>query len=147
MKLFELKETLPSVKTLSVKELAELHGVSEKTIEAQLKKGMSVEMEHTDKKSLSKEIALDHIKEDPKYYDKLIKMEEGFGRTHSMGSGSGAGDSARQGNGGNYQDDEYLLAFHKKKLEELLAKPNPFRSHVAYEEKWIRKLKRRMGIK
>lgn len=44
----------------------------------QLKMGIKVEMEHTKDTSLAKEIALDHLAEDPKYYSKLkkAKLEE-----------------------------------------------------------------------
>jgi hypothetical protein len=41
----------------------------------QLKKGMKVEMEHTKDKQKAKEIAMDHLSEDPKYYTKLEKVE------------------------------------------------------------------------
>lgn len=43
---------------------------------SQLRKGIAVEMEHTNKKSLAREIAMDHLVEDSKYYDKLEKMEK-----------------------------------------------------------------------
>lgn len=42
-----------------------------------LEKGRKVEMEHTDSDAMAKEIAMDHLEEDPKYYDKLEKMEGG----------------------------------------------------------------------
>ncbi len=38
----------------------------------QIKKGVEVEMEHTSDKKVALKIALDHLKEDPKYYDKLM---------------------------------------------------------------------------
>jgi len=60
----------------SVSDLAMKHGVSEKEIEAQLDKGMKVEMEHTDDEEMAREIATDHVFEDPKYYDKLAKIEK-----------------------------------------------------------------------
>lgn len=41
----------------------------------QLQKGIKVEMEHTDDKEIAREIALDHLTEDSKYYDKLAEME------------------------------------------------------------------------
>jgi len=41
----------------------------------QLAKGIKVEMEHTTDKSIAREIALDHLTEDPNYYDKLQKIE------------------------------------------------------------------------
>jgi hypothetical protein len=42
----------------------------------QLKMGIEIEMEHTDDPKIAKEIALDHLTEDPKYYTKLKKMEK-----------------------------------------------------------------------
>jgi hypothetical protein len=41
-----------------------------------LDKGTKVEREHTDNKKIAKEIAMDHLTEDPKYYDKLERMEK-----------------------------------------------------------------------
>ena len=38
--------------------------------------GTEVELEHTDDKELSQEIAEDHLEEHPDYYDRLKKMEE-----------------------------------------------------------------------
>lgn len=37
----------------------------------QIKKGLEVEMEHTSNKKVALKIALDHLAEDPNYYDKL----------------------------------------------------------------------------
>lgn len=42
----------------------------------QLKKGIKVEMEHTEDPAKAEEIAMDHLTEDPKYYDKLEKIEK-----------------------------------------------------------------------
>lgn len=44
----------------------------------QLKRGIEVEMEHTDDPEIAKEIAMDHLAEDPRYYSKLdlIHKEE-----------------------------------------------------------------------
>ena len=36
-----------------------------------LQQGINVEMEHTNDPQLAKEIAMDHLTEDPKYYEKL----------------------------------------------------------------------------
>jgi hypothetical protein len=59
----------------SLDELAKKHKVDVKMLTKQFNKGVKVEMEHTDNKQMAKEIAMDHISEDPKYYDKLSKME------------------------------------------------------------------------
>jgi len=40
-----------------------------------LKKGIKVEMEHTNDKNIATEIAMDHLAEDPDYYDMLAIME------------------------------------------------------------------------
>lgn len=42
----------------------------------EIERGSKHEREHTDNKQITKEIAMDHLKEDPKYYDKLEKMEK-----------------------------------------------------------------------
>lgn len=44
-------------------------------LKKQLSMGMKVEMEHTKDKNTAKEIAMDHLYEDPKYYTKLKKIE------------------------------------------------------------------------
>lgn len=53
---------------------------------SQIKKGIEVEMEHTDDPKIALKIAMDHIKEDPKYYDKLVKagLEECCSRYISL---------------------------------------------------------------
>jgi hypothetical protein len=48
-----------------------------KSLKKQLEMGMKVETEHTDDEVKAKEIAYDHLWEDPKYYSKLSKIEEG----------------------------------------------------------------------
>lgn len=62
-------------KTLTVPELAKLHKVSEEQIRKQLIKGIKVEKEHTNHVDVAREIALDHLKEFPDYYDRLEKAE------------------------------------------------------------------------
>ena len=42
----------------------------------ELKKGIKIEMEHTDDKLIAKAIAKDHLSELPDYYTRLVKMEE-----------------------------------------------------------------------
>jgi|LakMenEpi03Aug12_release.lakeMendotaPanAssembly.Ray.scaffolds.fasta_scaffold169881_3 hypothetical protein len=59
----------------------------EKMLKTQLNKGIKVEMEHTKNKSKAKEIAMDHLFEDPNYYDKLKKIEG----KEATGAGSAGG--------------------------------------------------------
>ncbi len=42
----------------------------------ELMKGLEVEMEHTTNKKIAREIALDHLAEDPKYYTKLERIHK-----------------------------------------------------------------------
>lgn len=42
----------------------------------ELKDGTKHELEHTNKKPIAKEIAMDHLLEDPKYYTRLDKIEK-----------------------------------------------------------------------
>lgn len=44
-------------------------------LKSQLNKGIKVEMEHTTNKNKAKEIAMDHLSENPDYYTKLKKIE------------------------------------------------------------------------
>jgi hypothetical protein len=62
----------------------------EKELKIQLNKGIRVEMEHTKNRKIAKEIAMDHLFEDPKYYDKLKKIEN----KEATGSGSSGSYSA-----------------------------------------------------
>jgi hypothetical protein len=69
----ELKGGLADNKT--PENLADKHGVSSEDIRVAMTKGIKVEKEHTEDKSQAREIAMDHLFEDPKYYDKLETIE------------------------------------------------------------------------
>lgn len=43
-------------------------------LERQLKKGIKVEMDHTNNKKIAREITMDHLFEDPNYYNKLARL-------------------------------------------------------------------------
>lgn len=62
----------------TVDDIAAIHGVSKEEIDIELKKGLEVEREHTSDPLAAREIAMDHLVEDPKYYTKLLaaKLEE-----------------------------------------------------------------------
>jgi hypothetical protein len=61
---------------MSAESIAKKHKISIKDINAQIKKGVKVEMEHVDTEDLAREIALDHLFEIPDYYTRLEKMEK-----------------------------------------------------------------------
>jgi hypothetical protein len=57
---------------------------------AQLSIGVQVEMEHTNDPEIAKEIAMDHLTEDPEYYTKLVNA--GLAKEFQAVTGSGIGD-------------------------------------------------------
>jgi hypothetical protein len=78
---------------------------SDKIDPAQLSIGVQVEMEHTNDPEIAKEIAMDHLTEDPEYYTKLVNA--GLAKEFQASTGSGVGDPttslndpARIGTGG-----------------------------------------------
>jgi hypothetical protein len=64
--------------TPTIAQLVKKHGVPVKDLLAQLSTGIEHEYEHTSDFEVAKEIALDHIADDPKYYDKLATIDENF---------------------------------------------------------------------
>jgi hypothetical protein len=63
-------------KGMSLKDIADKHGVSFEELSKEAKKGVKVEMEHTSDVKQAYNIAKDHLFEDPKYYTKLATIEE-----------------------------------------------------------------------
>jgi hypothetical protein len=60
-------------KGMSLEDIAKKHNVEVAELQKELKKGASVEMEHTESHAHAKKVAKDHLVEDPKYYTKLSK--------------------------------------------------------------------------
>jgi hypothetical protein len=60
---------------MTPEDIAEKHGVDVDKIYKQLEKGIKIEMEHTNSKDVAREIALDHLFENPDYYDDLERIE------------------------------------------------------------------------
>lgn len=86
--------------TLTPKQIADKHGVAVSDIEAQLKKGIAVEKEHTSNDAMAREIALDHLAEVPDYYDRLAKVEEdapAMAAGHGAVAGIGVGPKGEPG--------------------------------------------------
>lgn len=61
---------------ISKKDLTTPHDSARGLPGSQVRKGIAVEKEHTDKPSIAKQIAIDHLRERPDYYTKLDKMEK-----------------------------------------------------------------------
>ena len=62
-------------KGMKLSDIAKHHKVSVANIKQEFIKGYAVEREHTTDVEVAKEIALDHLYEDPNYYSKLSKIE------------------------------------------------------------------------
>jgi len=62
-------------KGMTLSDIAKHHKVSVANIKQEFIKGYAVEREHTTDVEVAKEIALDHLYEDPNYYSKLSKIE------------------------------------------------------------------------
>lgn len=56
-------------------DIAEKYNIEVDDLIPQFRKGIKVEKEHTSDPEIAEEIAMDHLWEDPKYYDKLEKIE------------------------------------------------------------------------
>ena len=92
-----IRLNLPQIKlTEGVKDLRpritnilKKHNITSQELQTQLKKGVEVEKEHTTNPVAAMKIALDHIAENPKYYDILTKvgLEEEEGKAAPYGSG------------------------------------------------------------
>lgn len=63
--------------TPSIAQVAQKHGVSEDDMLDRVEAGMRVEMEHTSDMQAAMEIALDHLNEQPDYYERLSQVETG----------------------------------------------------------------------
>lgn len=74
--LFKVNEVVGrKAKGVSVKQIADMHNVTEKYLRKQLARGQKVEMEHTTDEAVAYAIAKDHIYENPEYYILLEKIE------------------------------------------------------------------------
>ncbi len=61
---------------MTLQDIADKHSVDIDQIQKELEAGIEVEKEHTGDEELAKEIAMDHLTEDPSYYTNLAKIEQ-----------------------------------------------------------------------
>ena len=76
---------------LTIETMVKKHKVKVDDIVSQLMKGLEVESEHTSEINLAMEIAMDHVAEDAKYYDKLEKIESHKEETKEATGAASAG--------------------------------------------------------
>jgi hypothetical protein len=77
---------------MGLEDIAIMHDVDMDTMFEQLRNGVTTEMEHTSEMMVAMEIAMDHLYEDPYYYEKLTKMEGGETTEVTSASSAGAYD-------------------------------------------------------
>jgi hypothetical protein len=72
--------------TPTIEQLVIKYKVPKRDILIQLDKGIKVELEHTSERNIARKIALDHMREDPHYYNKLAKvgLEESFDKPYKL---------------------------------------------------------------
>lgn len=70
-------------------------------LRSQLSKGVKVEMEHTTDRETAKEIAMDHLYEDPNYYNKLARL-------HREGEKVEAKEATSSGSVGAYSTPAFI---------------------------------------
>lgn len=61
---------------LTPEDIAKKFKISISKVQAQIRKGIKVESEHTNDREKAREIATDHVSEFADYYDRLEKMED-----------------------------------------------------------------------
>jgi transposase-like protein len=59
----------------TVSDIARKHGISAAAAEAAIRRGTRIEKEHTTNAAVAREIAKDHVYENPRYYDMIAKIE------------------------------------------------------------------------
>ena len=78
---------------MNLEKIAEKHNAQLIDIAKQFVKGHDVELEHTKDKLKASEIVMDHLFEDPKYYDKLSKVETKEIKKEEPNEATGSGSS------------------------------------------------------
>jgi len=110
---------------LTLPQIAKKHKLPIEDLMSQLRLGIKTEMEHTDNKKQAKEVAMDHLSENPKYYTllKKAKLEEAIGKslaTAALGLGLLGNPSVSKAN----QD----IPLSQQQTKKVLAKVNFSRS-------------------
>jgi len=122
------EEKIPGglAKGLTLKDLAKYHKMPLQSIKKKLDQGIKVEMEHTTDKSIAREIAMDHIYEDPNYYSKLKKIEtEGLEEDGQKTSDKNMDDYKKQNNPSGKVKDPFGLSQFARELAMGLEEADP----------------------
>jgi hypothetical protein len=89
---------------------------------SQVRRGTEHELEHTTDRAIARKIAMDHLKEDPKYYTHLAKMEKQYKKNPFSGEKAvkltkkliRAYEAFRQENPGKSYHDQKFMSYMKE---------------------------------
>lgn len=123
---------------MSLKDIAKHHNISPQTLKQEFIKGYTVEREHTNDINVAKQIALDHLYEDPNYYSKLSKIEtpynEGINEISSLDHQQGfLVPDVYFGEGGDISSEENLDPNNPQGWESFDKRTNKFKKKVVSE--------------
>lgn len=79
---------------MSIEDVAKMHNISPEFIEKQMEIGIDIEFEHSDDVDVASRIALDHLTENPYYYDEKVGLPEMEDRLDDL-SGEGREERRR----------------------------------------------------
>ena len=126
----------------TLKQMKRQYGYKENPCEcasvSQIRRGTKHELEHTTDRAIARKIAMDHLKEDPRYYTHLTKMEKQYKRNPFSGEKAvgitkkliRAYEAYRQENPGKaYHDQKFIQ--HMKELEKYKIGSAPYISTLA----------------
>jgi Fe-Mn family superoxide dismutase len=122
------EEKIPGGKAegLSLIDIAKHHKMPLKSIKVKLDQGIKTEIEHTTDKSIAREIAMDHIYEDPNYYTKLKQIEtEGLEEDGQKTSDKNMDDYKKQNNPSGKVKDPFGLNQFARELAMGLEEADP----------------------
>jgi len=121
-------------KGMSLSDIAKKHNVSNSEIADEFKKGYKVEREHTTDSAIAKEIALDHLFEDPKYYTKLSLVEISAMGASFQSDGNSTTGYAWNADWNDYDDQGYYLD-NLEGWSNVNEKPSDFEKKRATDQK------------
>ena len=125
-------------KGMSLNDIAKKHNVSLNDLTDEFKKGYKVEREHTTDTNIAKEIALDHLFEDPKYYTKLALVEITASGDGMVGGFANDGNSTTgyswNADWSDYDDQGYYLD-NLEGWSNVHEKPSEFEKKKATDQK------------
>ena len=123
---------------MSLSDIAKKHKVSIGELTDEFKKGYKVEGEHTTDIDIAKEIAMDHLFEDPKYYTKLKKIEETIQKVDNKWVVYRKSGGEKLGTHETYEEAlKQLRAIELQKFEKINNKIEELAPHGYPDQEWM----------